>query len=257
MPDLITVEIDAERRFATVTLDAPERRNSLTLPMVAELNQAFDDLEGSDEVGAVIVTGAAPAFCAGADLGHLGDSQEQGLRDIYEGFLRVGRSPLPTIAAVNGAAVGAGINLALCCDVRIAARHARFDTRFLQLGLHPGGGHTWMLQRIVGPQTAKAMVVFGEVLDGEAAERAGLVWRCVDDADLLATAADLAAKAGSAPRDLAERVKQTMAAVAGVDTHAEAVDLELDAQVWSLNQPAFRERLAALQTKISARTTPN
>ena len=91
------------------------------------------------------------------------------------------RSPLPTIAAVNGAAVGAGMNLALACDVRLAGRSARFDTRFLQLGLHPGGGHTWMLQRIAGPQAAAAVVLFGEVLDGEEAERCGLVWRCVDD----------------------------------------------------------------------------
>lgn len=251
MPDLLRVDVDVDRRVATVTLDAPERRNSLTLPMVDEMAAAFDDLEGRNDVGAVIVTGAAPAFCAGADLGHLGDSQEDGLRAIYEGFLRVGRSPLPTIAAVNGAAVGAGMNLALCCDVRIAARRARFDTRFLQLGLHPGGGHTWMLQRIVGPQVAKAMVVFGEVLDGEQAAAAGLVWRCVDDDALLDFASGLAARAAAAPPELAARVKATMTEVAGIDDHAGAVDAELVAQVWSLNQPAFRERLAAMQSSIS------
>lgn len=256
MPDLLRVDVDAGRRVATVTLDAPERRNSLTLPMVDEMAAAFDDLEGRNDVGAVIVTGAAPAFCAGADLGHLGDSQEDGLRAIYEGFLRVGRSPLPTIAAVNGAAVGAGMNLALCCDVRIAARRARFDTRFLQLGLHPGGGHTWMLQRIVGPQVAKAMVVFGEVLDGEQAEAAGLVWKCVDDDALLDAAGELAARAAAAPPELAARVKATMAEVAGIDDHPSAVDAELIPQVWSLNQPAFRERLAAMQSSISRRSTP-
>ncbi len=256
MPDLLRVDVDSERRFATVTLDAPERRNSLTLPLVDEMVAAFDDLESRNDVGAVIVTGAAPAFCAGADLGHLGDSQEDGLRAIYEGFLRVGRSPLPTIAAVNGAAVGAGMNLALCCDLRIAARRARFDTRFLQLGLHPGGGHTWMLQRIVGPQVAKAMVVFGEVLDGSQAEAAGLVWKCVDDDALLDVAGELAAKAAAAPRDLAARVKATMSEVAGLDDHPSAVEAELVAQVWSLNQPAFRERLAAMQSSISS-TTPS
>lgn len=251
MPDLLRVDVDSERHFATVTLDAPERRNSLTLPLVDEMVAVFDDLESRDDVGAVIVTGAAPAFCAGADLGHLGDSQEDGLRAIYEGFLRVGRSPLPTIAAVNGAAVGAGMNLALCCDLRVAARRARFDTRFLQLGLHPGGGHTWMLQRIVGPQVAKAMVVFGEVLDGLQAEAAGLVWKCVDDDALLDVAGELAARAAAAPRDLAARVKATMSEVAALDDHPSAVDAELVAQVWSLNQPAFRERLAAMQSSIS------
>src|SRR6185369_15651977 len=131
--------------------------------------------------GALVVTGAAPAFCAGANLGNLGSAEGPGLRTIYEGFLRIARTPLPTLAAVNGAAVGAGMNMALGCDVRVAARRARFDTRFLQLGIHPGGGHTWMLRRIVGPQAAFAGVVFGEVMDGTEAERIGLVHRCVED----------------------------------------------------------------------------
>jgi enoyl-CoA hydratase len=95
-------------------------------------------------------------------------------------------------------------------------------------------------------------VLFGEVLDGTEAERAGLVWRCVEDAELLAAATALAAKAASAPKDLAERTKATLATVAGVDDHPTAVDVELEAQVWSLDQPAFKERLAALQSQISS-----
>ena len=257
MTELVTVDVDPTTRVATVTLDAPERRNSLTLPMVEEITRAFDDLESRpEEVGAVVVTGAPPAFCAGADLGHLGESREEGLRDIYEGFLRVGRSTLPTIAAVNGAAVGAGMNLALCCDLRLAAERARFDTRFLQLGLHPGGGHTWMLQRIVGPEAARAMVVFGEILDGRAAERVGLVWRCVPDDDLLRAATELAAKAASAPAALSTRVRRTMDALIAVDDHPAAVDVELEAQVWSLDQPDFKERLAAMQQRISTKPGP-
>jgi len=253
MTEHIRVDVDAERKVATLTLDQPDRRNSLTMPMVDEIVAAVDELEGRDDVGALVVTGAGSAFCAGADLSHLGTSREEGLRDIYEGFLRIGRSSLPTVAAVNGAAVGAGMNLALCCDVRLAARRARFDTRFLQLGLHPGGGHTWMLQRIVGPQTARAMVLFGEVLDGPAAERAGLVRTCVDDDQLLEAAVALAAGAASAPRELARRAKATLATVAGLDDHAAAVDVELEAQVWSLDQPEFKERLAALQSQITSK----
>ena len=149
---------DIRDGVATVTLHAPDRRNALTLGMVEEIEAALDTIDADPSVGALVVTGAAPAFCAGADLSHLGASQREGLRRIYEGFLRIGRSPLPSIAAVNGAAVGAGVNLALVCDVIVAGRSARFDTRFLQLGLHPGGGHTWMLQRRVGPQAAAAMV---------------------------------------------------------------------------------------------------
>ena len=251
---LIRVERAGEgERVAVVTLDAAERRNSLTLEMVHEIVAAFDDLDADAGVGAVVVTGAPPAFCAGADLGHLGGSQEAGLRDIYEGFLRVGRSPLPTIAAVNGAAVGAGMNLALCCDIRMAARRARFDTRFLQLGLHPGGGHTWMLRRAVGDAVAATLVLFGEVLDGDAAERCGLVWRSVDDDKLLEESIALASKAASAPRELAKRAKQSLRRMATVETHEDAVDVELEAQVWSLQQPEFRERLAAMQKQIAAR----
>lgn len=251
----VRVEVDADRRTALVTLDDAPRRNALTLPLVEEIAAAFDHLEAAAEVGAVVVTGAAPAFCAGADLGDLGGSKRHGLKAIYEGFLRVARSPLPTIAAVNGPAVGAGMNLALCCDVRLAARSARFDTRFLQLGLHPGGGHTWMLQRAVGPQAAAAMVLFGEILDGEAAERHGLAWRCVDDDALLPAAAELAATAAAAPPELARRVKQTLCAVTAVDEHDDAVELELETQVWSLEQPFFAERLAALRAKVTGRTS--
>src|SRR5690606_13918880 len=184
--------------------------NALTLDLVGEIVAAFDALEADPDVGAVVITGAAPAFCAGADLSHLGASRREGLMRIYEGFLRVGRSPLPTIAAVNGAAVGAGMNLALVCDVILAGTSARFDTRFLQLGIHPGGGHTWMLQQRVGPQTAAAMVLFGKVLDGPAARDAGLAWDCVPDDELVDAARALAAVAAAGPPELVRRIKQTM-----------------------------------------------
>jgi enoyl-CoA hydratase len=247
------VRTDIADGVAVLTLDAPERRNALTLGMTDEIVAAVDAAEADPSVGALVVTGAAPAFCAGADLSHLGASQHEGLRAIYEGFLRIGRSPLPTIAAVNGAAVGAGMNLALVCDLTLAGASARFDTRFLQLGLHPGGGHTWMLQRRVGPQAAAAMVLYGRVLDGPAAEAAGLVWACVADGELLPTAREMAAVAAAAPRELVERVKATMADVRAIDDHPAAVERELVPQVWSINQPAFQERLAALQARIASR----
>jgi enoyl-CoA hydratase len=240
-------------RVALVTLDAPARRNALSLELVDEIEAGFDAIESNPGVGAVVVTGAPPAFCAGADLSHLGSSQRQGLSRVYEGFLRVGRSPLPTIAAVNGAAVGAGVNLALVCDVILAGESARFDTRFIDLGLHPGGGHTWMLQRRVGSQAAAALVLFGRVLEGRQAERAGLAWSCVPDDELLPLALEMASVAARAPRDLVERVKQTMRDVTQLTDHAAAVERELDPQLWSINQPAFQERLAALRQRISSR----
>ncbi len=236
---------------ATLTLNNPDERNTLTAPMVAEILAAMDTIEGDPSIGAIVVTGTAPAFCAGANLGNLATASGSSLGTIYEGFLRIARSPLPTIAAVNGAAVGAGMNLALGCDVRIAARRAKFDTRFLQIGIHPGGGHTWMLRRITGPQTAFATVMFGEVLDGAEAERVGLVWKCVDDDQLLIEAQKMAARAASVPRPLLESVKKTIQEMADVVTHPEAVERELVPQLWSTKQPWFAERIAALQSKIS------
>ena len=238
---------------ATLTLNNPQERNSMTADMVAEIVTAMDAAESDPNVRVVIVTGTAPAFCAGANLGNLAEATRESLLGIYEGFLRVARSPLPTIAAVNGAAVGAGMNLALGCDVRIAAKSAKFDSRFVQLGLHPGGGNTWMQLRIAGLQTAMASVVFGEVLDGEAALRAGLVWKCVDDDALMATAREFAAKAAAAPKELLVSIKKTVIDIGAVATHTEAVEFELGPQVWSTRQPWFRERLAALQAKISKR----
>jgi enoyl-CoA hydratase len=246
------VRAEVSDGVGVITLDVPTRRNAFDLAMCNEVSVLLDQLEADPAVGALVITGAGSAFCAGADLSHLGSSQREGLLAIYEGFLRVARSPLPTIAAVNGPAVGAGMNLALACDVRIAAASARFDTRFLQLGIHPGGGHTWMLQRIAGPQAAAATVLFGEVLSGAEAERAGLAWRCVPDDELLPTCLMLAARAAAAPRELVARTKATLAATASIDEHHEAVERELVDQVWSVTQPAFVERLAALQRKISS-----
>lgn len=244
------LEVAVTDRVATVVLNDPARRNALDLDLVADIAAAFDDLESSDQVGAVVVTGAAPAFCAGADLGHLGTAAEEGLLAIYEGFLRVLRCPLPTVAAVNGPAVGAGMNLALACDVRVASRSARFDTRFLQLGLHPGGGHTHMLKQAVGPAAAAALVLLGEVVDGSEALRLGLVWQCFDDDELMPQAKALAAKAAAAPAELVKRIKSTLRSE--FDSHDEAMRHELTHQVWSIDQPAFAQRLSSVRQQISA-----
>jgi enoyl-CoA hydratase len=253
VPLMSLILVDVADGVATLTLNNPDERNTLTPPMVDEITEAMDRIDADPKIGAVVVTGAPPAFCAGANLGNLGQAEAEGLKSIYEGFLRVARSPLPTLAAVNGAAVGAGMNMALGCDVRIAAARAKFDTRFLQLGLHPGGGHTWMMRRLLGPQGAAAAILFGEVMSGAEAERVGLVHRCVPDDELQTAAHEMAARAASAPRELAVVVKQTLAAMATVDTHDEAVLRELEPQVWSRHQPFFTERLAALQAKISSK----
>jgi enoyl-CoA hydratase len=239
---------------ATVTLNDPERRNALFPETVAGLIEAFEQLDNDKEVGAVVITGTNPAFCAGGSLDDLERLQSAAdAHAIYEGFLRVARSPLPTIAAVNGAAVGAGLNLALCCDVRLASPEARFESRFMPLGLHPGGGHSWMLRQVVGPQHAAAMLLFNSVVRGEEAERIGLVWRCVPGPELLAAAGAMAGQAASYPHDLVRKTKQTLNTMASIDAHSEAVELEVEAQLWSVNQPDFRSRIASLQAQIRGR----
>ena len=245
-----TLRLDFADHVATLTLDVPKRRNAFTLLMVDEIVATFDALEEDLNTRAVIVTGAAPAFCSGAELGHLEGAAREGLRRIYEGFLRVSRSALPTIAAVNGPAVGAGLNLALACDLRVAARSARFDSRFLDLGLHPGGGHTWMLRQLGGAELAAAMVLFGQVLDGEDAVRHGLAWTVVDDDALLATAQDIARRAAAAPRELVREAKATLRDLPSIPIHDLAIERELGPQVWSVEQPAFKQRLEALRRRI-------
>ena len=242
------VRVEVSGAVARVTLDDPGRRNILSGALVGELTAAFDELEGRGAVTAVVLTGAGPAFCAGADLADLlagADGDPAPVRRVYSGFDRVRRSPLVTIAAVNRPAVGAGMNLALVCDLRIAAESAWFDCRFLGIGLHPGGGHLRMLQRLVGPQTAAAMVLAGRRLDAAAARSAGLVLDVVAD-DLLSTTADeLAARIGRAPRELVLTTKRSLGEEADLTAEA-AMELEEQRQMWSLQLPSTAQGLRAL-----------
>jgi enoyl-CoA hydratase len=234
---------------ALLTVDAPGSRNALTLDLSAQLAAAVEAAERDESVHAVVVTGTPPAFCAGADLSALGSADEAGLRAIYEGFLAVARCALPTIAAVGGAAVGAGLNLALAADVRLAGPRAKFVARFLELGLHPGGGMTWMTQRLAGPQQAAAMTLFGQPLDAEAAVRAGLALRVVEG-DLVAAALELAAPAVAAPREALLATKRSLRTTASLAAHADAVDVEIEPQLASLSSPEFAERLEAMRARI-------
>ncbi|MEY8015375.1 enoyl-CoA hydratase [Mycobacterium servetii] len=245
-----------ENRVALITVDDPDRRNAVTGEMSAHLRAAVGRAEDDHGVHAVVVTGAGKAFCAGADLSALGaagaGAAEAGLQRLYDGFMAVGNCRLPTIAAVNGAAVGAGLNLALAADVRIAGPGALFDARFQKLGLHPGGGATWMLQRAVGPQVARAALLFGMRFDAEAAVRHGLALSVADDP--VAAALDLAAGPASAPREVVLATKATMRATASPgaldnEHHDFAMRTELGPQAHTIQSPEFAARLAAAQRK--------
>lgn len=250
MSDPVLTQV--EDRVALITINDPDRRNAVTTQISSALRVAVQAVEDDPGVHAVIVTGAGKAFCAGADLTALGAATEDGLRVIYDGFLALANCALPTIAAVNGPAVGAGLNLALAADVRIAGPSALFDPRFQKLGIHPGGGATWMLQRGVGPQVARAALLFGMRFDAEAATRYGLALQVADDP--VAAARELAAGPASAPRDVVLATKASMRATANpgtVDTeqHRIAVDVEIGPQATSIESPAFAERLAAAKRK--------
>jgi enoyl-CoA hydratase len=248
--DRVLLEVDSG--VALITVNDPDRRNAVTEEISAGLRLAVENAQNDPNVHAVVVTGAGKAFCAGADLSALGAAAEDGLRRLYDGFLAIAECALPTVAAVNGPAVGAGLNMALACDVRIAGPAALFDPRFQKLGIHPGGGMTWMLQRAVGPQVARAALLFGMRFDADAAVRHGLALEVADDP--VAAARELAAGPASAPREVVIATKATMLATGSPgsldsELHAAAVRAELGPQAKSIQSPAFAERLAMARRK--------
>lgn len=250
VPDHVLTQVDDH--VALITVNDPDRRNAVTAESSAALRAAVESAEADPGVHALILTGAGKAFCAGADLTALGEATEDGLRVIYDGFLAVAQCTLPTIAAVNGPAVGAGLNLALAADVRIAGPSAMFDPRFQKLGIHPGGGATWMLQRAIGPQVARAALLFGMRFDADAAVRHGLALEVAEDA--VAAARALAAGPAAAPRDVVMATKASMRATANpgtvdLDQHRLAVDVEIGPQAVSIESPEFAARLAAAKRR--------
>ena len=244
------IRLERDGNVAIVTLDDPARRNALSLEVTTQLADAVGEVARDESVGALVLTATPPAFCAGGSVDDLLEPRAS-LRDMYAGFLAVAGLPIPTVAAVNGPVIGAGVNLPLACDVILASPSARFDPRFLDVGIHPGGGHLWRMQRLVGRQAAAAMVIFGEALSGEEAARVGLAWRCVDDDELLSAAVALARRAADRPRELVARAKAVLDASATVDTAVDAFELEFPHQEWSMQQPAFQELLAQLRSKLA------
>lgn len=240
---------------AVVTLNVPARRNVLSADLVAALASAYDEIEAGD-ARCVVLTGAGSAFCAGAELDTLeqaADGDFGPVRGVYDGFLRILASPVPTIAAVNGPAVGAGFNLALACDVRLASPTARFDTRFAALHLHPGGGHTWLLTRIVGPQQAMLACLFGQTWNADAALERGLVAAVHPVDDLLPAAVELGARLGSLTPEYVRTLTATLRQARGGAPYEDVLESETAAQRWSLGEPAFLRGLEQIRSRIAGR----
>lgn len=234
-----------------VHLDDSRHRNALSRQLSDELAAAVDAVIAGG-AAAIVLTAEPPVFCAGGSLEGL-LNRDAPLRDVYAGQLALANAPVPTIAAVAGAAIGAGVNLPLACDVIIAAESARFDPRFLDVGIHPGGAHLWRLEQRVGVQGAAALVLLGDVLTGREAQEHGLAWRCVPDADLEAVATTLARRAAQRSAPLIRRTKQTLKTTLAVTSFDEAFDLELDAQEWSVRQPEFADSVRRVRARVAAR----
>jgi len=243
MPTEILLERDAG--VATIVLNAPERRNALTRSMARALVEACEEIDGDPEIGAVVVRGAGGFFCAGGDRQTLADAGRDpatpdawsGIGDVYRSFQRVGELEPPTVAAVRGGAVGAGMNLAFATDLRVVARHAKLVSGFLPIGLHPGGGHATLLGRTGAREASSALTLFGERIDGARAADLGLAWEALDDADVDARARALASVPAADP-ELARRTARSLRTQLGPPAlpWPAALDLERASQMWSMRR---------------------
>jgi enoyl-CoA hydratase len=227
-----------------LTLSEPDKRNAMSQAMAAEVTAAAGRIGDDDAARELVVTGEGSAFSAGADLPALFGEAERpigevrhGLHAYYEAILAIHRLAMPTVAAVNGPAVGAGLNLALACDVRLAGPGATFGATFTRIGLHPGGGATWFLVRELGASRALTALLTGESLDAATAASLGLAEPC-DDA--LAASLELAERFAATDPALARDVKRSVrlaASGAGLET---VVDYEAWAQAASARSPELQ-----------------
>ncbi|AIA08094.1 enoyl-CoA hydratase/isomerase family protein [Streptomyces noursei] len=233
-----------------LTFDNPDRRNPMTGRLTAQWRRAMRSLRQAPDLRAVVITGTGPAFCSGADLGELADQHGQGLSgtraqlsDFYRTWLAVRDLPVPTVAAVNGHAVGAGLALALACDLRYAAAEAKLGAPFVRLGLHPGMATTALLAEAVGPARARELLLTGRLISGARAAALGMVHEALPADRVLPAALDVADEiAAAAP--LAVRLTKSGLAQ-GQPTVERALAWEALAQPVTTTTDDFREGVQA------------
>jgi 2-(1,2-epoxy-1,2-dihydrophenyl)acetyl-CoA isomerase len=215
-----TIHFTIASGIATLTLNRPERLNSFTKQMHEEVRAALDAVQADQSVRVLLLTGAGRGFCAGQDLndravepGGAGVDLGESVEKYYAPLVMTLRTlPMPVICAVNGVAAGAGANLALACDIVLAAQSASFIEAFCKLGLIPDTGGTWALPRLVGPARAMGLALLGDKLPAEKAEQWGLIWRCVADEALMDEAMAMARHFASAPTRGLAYTKQALLA---------------------------------------------
>lgn len=237
------VELDSDGSVRVITLSAPERRNALDWALLDELAAAVRAVADDRDARVLVVAGAGKAFCAGADLQDLFGDRDRPtpeLRDhlmrVYASFLGIHDLAIPTIAGVHGAAVGAGLNIALACDVIVAGPQARLGPTFSQIGLHPGGGCTWLLTQRIGSANTAAALLSGDVIDADEALRLGIAQELTDDP--VARARELAATYASREPALMAAIKNTVRVAATSDLAA-TLEVEATAQAESLGSAQF------------------
>jgi enoyl-CoA hydratase len=250
----VSVRVDRhEDGVVVLTLDDPDRRNAMTEEMGDALTAATAQLADDAGLRAVVLTGAPPAFSAGGDLAMLEDlarrTRDEGfdatetMRAFYRRFLTVRDLPVPVIAAVNGHAVGAGLCVALACDLRIVAEDAKVGLNFARLGLHPGMGGSWLLPRTVDQQRAAAWLYTGRLVSGAEAAAAGMALSAVAADEVLPAALELAGEIASASPVVVRQLKRTL------DLHAPDLDTalahEASCQAVNYGTEDLREGLAA------------
>lgn len=240
----------------TVTLNRPATLNSFTAAMHEQLLPALEAAAADLAVHVVVITGAGRGFCAGQDLRDPAMAAGVDVGGVIERFYRplatrVRTMPVPVIAAVNGVAAGAGANLALCCDLVVAARSASFIQSFSKIGLVPDCGGTWLLPRLVGRARALGLAMTGDKLPAEAAERMGLIWQCVDDALLMDTVSALADRLAAMPSKALAETRRALDTAMAMD-FGDALALEAAAQRELGAAHDFAEGVAAFFAKRPA-----
>lgn len=240
-----------------ITLNRPAALNSFTVSMHQALRDALDAAAADAAVRCVVITGAGRGFCAGQDLNEPGmqpvGDQAPDVGDVIEQrykplALRVQRMPVPVIAMVNGVAAGAGANLALNCDIVVAARSASFIQAFSKIALVPDCGGTWLLPRLVGRARALALAMTGDKLPADEAQRIGLIWQCVDDAALADTTMALAARLAAMPSRALAETRHAIDTAMGLDL-SDALSNEARVQRELGRAADFAEGVAAFQAR--------
>jgi enoyl-CoA hydratase/carnithine racemase len=260
------IQLTRDEHVATLTLNRPESRNAMTPAMGDEVRRAVHEVGADHDIRVLIVTGAGKAFSGGGDLAMLardaglsdsgGDTMGGAPRDFYRRYLSIRSLPIPTIAAINGHAIGAGLCFALGCDIRIASADAKMGMTFTKLGIHPGMGATHLLPRLIGTARASELLFSGRIIDADEAERLGIVSRVFNRDAFPGAVRDLADEIAAAGPVAVRLTKRAL--YRGVESSLEdALDLESMQQAATFETADAREGIKAIMEKRAPKFTGN